>query len=267
MDGAKNPLAPVTSATRADEVARRLIEMIRGGAYAPGACLPTGRRLTALFGVSQPTVREALRTLEALGFVSIRHGSGIYVTPGNPLNGVWSTRWMRWTLQHADSLLNLLGVQEAVEGKAALLAARNGKPRDLHRLEGLLQEAERLLDRHESDDVSEGLLAAYLDLDVAFHGRLAKAGRNDLLTGMVGAVGSVLQGSREATLAIPGRMRRSLAEHRMILDTVRRRDADGARRAMETHVRRVEDEVRSIDHQSRHRRKAGNPSTKRAKQI
>lgn len=41
---------------------------------------PNGRDLATQFGVSQPTLWEAVRALELLGFVDVRHGSGIYVT-------------------------------------------------------------------------------------------------------------------------------------------------------------------------------------------
>lgn len=241
--------------------------MIRRGDFKPGSRLPSERRLTELFAVSQPTAREALRTLEAMGLVSIQHGSGIYVTDGNPLNGVWSTRWMQWVLQHAHSLLDHLEMQEAVEGKAAALAAHNARKDDLRCLQACLVESERLLSRYAPGNVSEALLAAYVGLDTSFHRTLARASRNDLLCNMIEALGSILSGSREATLAIPGRMQRSLAEHRTILDAVKRRDAEQARCAMGAHVRRVGEEVRSVERQSRRRQRAPGPADGVARRL
>jgi len=46
-----------------------------------GARLPPERELAQRFGVSGPTVREAIRGLSALGLVEVRHGSGAYVAP------------------------------------------------------------------------------------------------------------------------------------------------------------------------------------------
>jgi len=210
--------------------------------------------------VSQPTLREALRTLEAMGLIFVRHGSGIYLRSGNPLNGVWATRWMQWLLQHAPSLLEMFEVREAVEAKAASLAAGNATPADIRRLDRLLEQAEELLARSVGPQVDEDVFNAYVVLDAAFHETLAEIARNSLLRSLLDGLGSALSQSREATLAIPGRIERSLREHRRVVEAVRRRDLGGARRAMEAHVRRVMEEVRSVKDRRRGR---GRPRTER----
>src|SRR5687768_11989893 len=53
---------------------------IEAGKYNLGERLPTERELAEHYGVSRPTLREALIALEMLGMIEARHGLGIYVT-------------------------------------------------------------------------------------------------------------------------------------------------------------------------------------------
>lgn len=63
----------------ADEIQSELRHDIVSGRLAPGERLPTERALAHRFGVSQASVREACRSLEAQGLIDIRHGRGLYV--------------------------------------------------------------------------------------------------------------------------------------------------------------------------------------------
>jgi len=63
----------------ADQIIDELRTQIASGAYPRGSRLPTERELAAAFGVSAPTIREALRALSSAGLVEVRHGSGSYV--------------------------------------------------------------------------------------------------------------------------------------------------------------------------------------------
>ena len=61
------------------QVADQLMELIRGGSLKSGERLPSERDLAEQFGVSRPTIREAMIALEIAGLVEIRSGSGVYV--------------------------------------------------------------------------------------------------------------------------------------------------------------------------------------------
>ena len=70
----------VARARMADQIIDELRTQIATGRYERGSRLPTERELAATFGVSAPTIREALRALSSMGLVEVRHGSGSYVT-------------------------------------------------------------------------------------------------------------------------------------------------------------------------------------------
>lgn len=82
------PTAPRTTAARRNRRRPRVTEVIIGelrsdiasGRLPLGSKLPSERVLAAEFGVSQPTVREAVCVLDAMGLVEVRHGSGTYVS-------------------------------------------------------------------------------------------------------------------------------------------------------------------------------------------
>jgi len=68
------------------QVASQLQDLIDTGAFAPGTRLPSERDLAGQFGVSRPTIREAMIALEIAGLVDVRSGSGVYVSdpPASP---------------------------------------------------------------------------------------------------------------------------------------------------------------------------------------
>jgi GntR family transcriptional regulator len=64
---------------RSDQVQARLTDLLKRGDLTPGQRLPALTQLAADFGVSVPTVREALGKLEAVGLVEVVHGRGVFV--------------------------------------------------------------------------------------------------------------------------------------------------------------------------------------------
>lgn len=69
-------------------IAREILDMIDSGMYPPGTRLPGERDLAERFGVSRVVVREAEISLEAIGRLAIKVGSGVYVQDTNTSNGM-----------------------------------------------------------------------------------------------------------------------------------------------------------------------------------
>src|SRR4026208_186719 len=76
----RDAFAPVLKQSLSDKLAQRIRAMIQKGDYQRGDRLPPIMEMARHFGVGHPTIREALKKLETLGVVEIRHGSGVYVT-------------------------------------------------------------------------------------------------------------------------------------------------------------------------------------------
>lgn len=75
-----------------ERIAQELAEAIARGEFAIGQLLPSERDLAQKFGVSRPTVREAMIALELDGLVDVKTGSGVYVTHRSPPAGVTGKR-------------------------------------------------------------------------------------------------------------------------------------------------------------------------------
>lgn len=74
----------VPRSTLPEEVANRLLTLIRERELRPGTKLPAERSLAGMMDVSRPVVREALRALSLMRVVDIRQGDGTYVTSLEP---------------------------------------------------------------------------------------------------------------------------------------------------------------------------------------
>src|SRR5882757_5993142 len=123
---------PVTRATAADQIIEQLRTQILTGALPVGAKLPTERELGLEFGVSSPTVREALRALSSMGLVEARQGSGAYVAP--KLGRIMaSAMGMLMQLENVE-LEDLLGLQSVLNFYAADLAVVRATDEDITRV-------------------------------------------------------------------------------------------------------------------------------------
>jgi GntR family transcriptional repressor for pyruvate dehydrogenase complex len=115
-----------------ERLADGLLDLITEQRLAPGDAMPTVRNLAERFGVTAPTMREALRRLQATDAVRLRHGSGIYVGPGvlrtlmpNPNSVPFE----------GEQILHLVDARLALEPSIAALAARHRSEEQLARLE------------------------------------------------------------------------------------------------------------------------------------
>ena len=70
-----------------EQISQKLAKSIAEGRYELGQRLPSERELAQNFGVSRPTVREAIIALELDGLVEVRLGSGVYVMNKQPPSG------------------------------------------------------------------------------------------------------------------------------------------------------------------------------------
>jgi len=109
---------------------------IASGKMPLGSRLPTEQALARQFGVSQPTMREAIRALDAMGLVDVRHGSGVYVSPD--IQGYVSST-LGTLLQMADvGIFEALDVREHLGVFSAQLASQAASSDDLAQIERAL---------------------------------------------------------------------------------------------------------------------------------
>jgi len=175
------------------------------------------RELARLLGVSRPSLREAIRTLQAVGRVSVQHGTGAWVQAPDAMRRLEATREI--------GLRELFGMREVLEVPAAGWAAEAAGEEAVAALFGLLDSMRATTDFEE-----------LRRLDAEFHLRIAELAGNRFLLRTMGVLHEMLRQGMETTLKIPGRLGRSQAEHRRVAAAISARDPQAARRAMRAHI-------------------------------
>ncbi len=226
MDTASYPSINVGS--RTDRAVAVLTELITSGTLASGDYLPSEAALCRQFGVSRPTVRMALRTLETRGLVVTKHGVGVQVTDRTRQVATDSIGLM--LRRQGAKPRDMLEVRLVLEGQGAALAASRATEEDCRAIAAAI---EAMRDQILTIDQN-------VEADLAFHLRVAEASQNDVLVTLIHALRGLLRDTIAATYAGDPRIEARLEEHTRVLDAVIARDPTAAEAAMRTHLRRTE---------------------------
>jgi GntR family transcriptional repressor for pyruvate dehydrogenase complex len=214
-----------------------LSHAIHCGLLPVGARLPSEGELATLFNVSRPVVRQALAGLRQEGLLQSQRGSGSYVQNSPPgLDGMG-------TLPSGADLSRILqGVELrlVIEPEAAYMAAMRRSTADLHRLTESVRAFERATRLGEPTHTH----------DYGFHQGVARATANPRLADAVRALEydvshAVRVWRHWGRMRPTARLQDPVDEHRMVLDCIRTQDAEGARRAMRSHIEKAR--VRMIE--------------------
>ena len=211
-----------------EEIVQQIQELVRDGSLKHGDRLPPERELAERLQVGRSSLREAMRALELQGLVVSRPGAGTFINTGR-LDSVASII-ASCLADPGDMLRDIFEMRRVLEPAIAALAAERATEEDIRNMETILEEQSHQVARGESG----------VEGDSAFHFAIAQATYNVALIKVVMAVGDILRQSRDQSLQSPGRAQRSLDSHRVMLDIIRRRDVEGAQRAMEHHISVVE---------------------------
>lgn len=201
-----------------EQIKEQIMESILKGEFKVGDRLIESV-LAKKYGVSHAPIREALKGLQALGFVSVEPYKGTTVKQSGQ-----------------ESMNEYFAVRTVLEGFAGRLAAENITEEELNKLESLLEE---MIDAAEKQDFERRG-----ELNRMFHCTLIQASRNTLLTNIYDMVyvGSWSRFSSKYTKMDPNRIAR---RHRKLIELLRNRDADGVEKALHEHIKESYDSFNS----------------------
>ncbi|MBU8817954.1 MULTISPECIES: FadR/GntR family transcriptional regulator [Mycolicibacterium] len=214
------------------DVARRLRARIRAGELGPGDRLPPERDLAKQMGVGRVSVREALRLLQAGGYVEVRRGAtgGTFVTQlDRPYRN-----WLSEMRSGASEITDILDLRIGLECQAAKLAATR-------RTEAELATMAAAIDEMSSSDSR----VSFRNSDARFHGALAQAARNERLKSAVASARGEMFAPLDE-LVYTEIVESSRAGHLAIYQAVLDQDAERARRAMEEHLEQTRQELEQL---------------------
>jgi GntR family transcriptional repressor for pyruvate dehydrogenase complex len=217
------PFRPVRGVRLYEIIVEQIALLVRDGHLVSGDRFPPERDLQIRWRVSRPVLREAFRALEMQGLVESRPGGGRYLRAER----IPSPAELRGSTLSADrqSLFYILDVREAVEVKAAQLAAANASRGQLAAIGRPL----RMLDTMTPDSYRRG------DFNMEFHAAVARAAGNPVLEQVaLDLLGRFHEAGFE-DLPDPDDWRTLKADHQPIYDAIAAQDPRAAAGAMAAH--------------------------------
>jgi GntR family transcriptional regulator, transcriptional repressor for pyruvate dehydrogenase complex len=226
------PFVPVRRVRSFDDVVAQVREAIITGQIRQGERLPGERDLSQAFGVSRPTVREALRSLEATGVVEVRPGKGGGAFAVAPPSSVVGDAVATLLNLNGASLRDLAEFRVSFEPENARWAAQRADDDDIAQLTALVDEAKAVM-------ATGGSWEPIGEVDARWHEALARATKNNLRIG-------ISQGIHDAVMHQVRALAPTAAEYgadiprdlARITRAVVAGDPDQARGAMRRHVER-----------------------------
>lgn len=211
-------------ASNTTRTAEELLARFTDGTVAVGARLPSERTLADDLRVGRSAIREALAVLEILGIVEVRPGSGAYL---RSTSSELLPQTLSWSLLlNAPTSADLLGIREALEIKAAELAA-------VHHTDA---QREALADAVRDQAAGLDDVARFVEADLRFHLVLADAANNPTLSLLLSTVRSLLRVWLERQVRRREDMELAQHEHALVLEAIGSRDPHSARLAMLAHM-------------------------------
>ncbi len=224
-----NVLKPVLKQSLSDRLARRIMQLVHSGDYREGDRLPPIMEMARQFGVGHPTVREALKKLETIGIVEIRHGSGVYVSRSDEVLIIASPHYTGTLTKKL--LVDLVRARTPLEIESVAEAARNATEEHLRAMRDLLVTAEEQL----SDDEMLNTV------NMSFHRQVAIASGNTVIVQLLDVLKALFTDEQRMILHVFGISReRDHAEHLGILEALEERNEPLAVERMRSHLEGVE---------------------------
>lgn len=208
----------------AENVADDILAMITiDKKFAMGDKLPNENELSATLQVSRTTLREAIRILVAYNVLEIQRGKGTYVKNNQELNEEFALKEL--SMSQLD-VKDLYEMRLIFEPQTAYYAAKRATDKELERIlyYGKLEE-ELILTKEDRTEVEQ-----------AFHKSIAKATHNEFMNRLMPILyqaidkGVLLSDTKEEMV------QNTLNDHRMIMEFLATRDAEGAKTAMKLHI-------------------------------
>ena len=218
-----------TKPTRVSEqIANQIRTSILAGEFSPGEKLPPERELAELFGVSRPSIRQAINMLASSGMVVSSQGVGTIVL--SLVDSSSETHLSELLRVEQERALEILEVRKGVEGWTAFYAAERALPKDLSRMQIVIDAMEHNFDNGVNS----------LDYDVNYHILIARAAHNvawlQLMQTIFDSMKKFQQSVWRSIYFTKEDYHIPYDFHRQIFDAIRAKDGEQAQTLMLEHL-------------------------------
>ena len=219
-------IKPILKVNISDQVYEQLKDNLIDGVWKQGEKIPSENELTALFGVSRVTVRQALSKLTTLGLLQTKVGEGTFVKEITP--GLHMKEMIPYIYLNRDSAKEVLEFRLVIEVETAGIAATRISEDDILRLKKSLKRMEEC-----KDDLEE-----YVNEDLHSHMIIAKSTNNSLIIQVNDIVRDIVRETiRNITNEIGTEV--GLKYHRLLIEAFVKRDTEMAKNMMREHLMQV----------------------------
>lgn len=230
---------PIRPKKISEEIVEQIKAMISQGQLKPGDRLPSERELSAMLGVSRPSVRESIMVLEAMGFLDSRQGGGTYV---RALTEASIADPLAKLVEKKDPQLlrSLAEVRMGLESWSAYLAAQRATDEDIF-------EMRRIYAIMEQQAAKGGWSP---EVDAEFHYAITAASHNSLQMHVLDSIHSLFHATIQVALMEfyqqEGHVQLLLTHHREIMEAIAAHDPELARQTMMAHLSLVEEKMAQL---------------------
>jgi GntR family transcriptional repressor for pyruvate dehydrogenase complex len=225
----KQAFAPLERQSLSDRLARQIRGSIQSGDFRRGDRLPPIMEMARRFGVGHPTIREALKKLEAMGVVDIRHGSGVFVSRSEEVLVLASPDYSGAVTKKL--LIDLIRARTPLEIQSVSEAVHNATTEHLNEMRRLLTDAKASLDDDDRLNMA----------NMGFHQQIARGSGNVVIAQLLSVLQELFREEQRLILELGASRERDHAEHLEILDAVEKRDEALAVSRMRAHLKGVEE--------------------------
>lgn len=224
-------LTPINRITIADEIVNRLTNYILDMGLKPGDKLPPERELMKSLSVGRSSLREAIKTLSAVGAVESSVREGTFVGRGGTSILAKPLFWK--LLLGERSPEEVIEARQMVEVGLAGLAAERATEEDVAAIALQLEKMQE----------SQNNFDAYTRYDVGFHLAVAAAAHNRVMYQVLDTLRYVVRAWIGKNILDAHGKPMSFHEHVPILEAIDANDVLGARQAMEVHLKRASERL------------------------
>jgi len=210
-------------------IVQKLIGLIKDSSIKPGEKIPPERELSEMLGVSRPSLREALKSMQMMNIIDIRHGAGTYVKRLEPESVV---EHLNICLALDNTLYSeIYETRLVLECDSARMAASNITDDQLEEIENNIKRAEA--------EIKDPL--SFLELDYELHRLISEASANRIMSVFIQSINKMNLALRNRTNKDLHTRQKSLGDHLLILEALKERNPEKSAKAMGNHLYNVKE--------------------------
>lgn len=219
--------------SQTDMLVEELKTQILTGRFVVGEKLPTEKMLCKTHSVGRSTVREAVRTLQVMGYVEIRPGRGAFFLAKNPA-GVNATL-ADWVVNHRPGMEEAVRVRLGLESIAIAFAVEKASDNELLQIDRARRTFEEARLRGERTALAE--------LDERFHHSIISASHSEMLVTLNGVINAAFWQWREHFFVYDSFAASAAIHHQRITASILARDEELAVLQLRRHMASVLNEM------------------------